>query len=475
MKNTSLANDYTLIFSAVQNDNGFVRFINETNGEEEKIGISIDDHDFQCRTQKVLPPIVADLVDIAVSIHTTDRLTEQPSDKNQTRIRVILPVRNPEVLNSPNVIDSVSRLLYWATGSRWIFEFIKRVEVGRAVERQPLLLSADPHVDEVALWSGGLDALAGLCSRLQQDNSRMFMLFGTGSSDNVYARQRNVFKCVQSAFPNRINLCQVPLRFSNSESHSKNKFSRARGVVFTLLGSAYAYLMGHRTLYLYENGIGAINLPYRKSAVGLDHSRSVHPLSLIQVSGVVSEILKEDFRVRNPFLFWTKGEMCQALSHSDERTLVISTTSCDSPHRKKYVQCGYCSSCLLRKQSLAAAGIKDPSRYVVPHGKPPASDTKLYLRHMQKQVSIIKQILSTEKDSMLKWQALTQRFPELDDISDRLGNNNAAEIFDIRRKLLRLYQTYVSEWDAVESQFAFDVLGQDPDQNSLDEPLALNQ
>lgn len=458
MKDALSSSDYTLIFSSVQNDDGSVRFINRASGVEEAIGVSINDHDFRYRTQKEFPSIVADLIDIAVAIHTTDRLTQQPLEGKQTYIQVVLPVRNPDFLNGADIVEKLTKLLYWTTGSRWVFEFLNRKDEGRAVERQSLLLSAEPHVDEIALWSGGLDALAGLGTRLQQDNSRKFMLFGTGSSDSVYARQKSVFECAQVAFPNRLSLCRVPLRFSNSTKHRKNKFSRARGVVFTLLGSACSYLMGRKTLHLYENGVGAINLPYRKSALGLDHSRSVHPLTLLQVSNTVSEILIEDFDVQNPFLFWTKGEMCQALAHEVGKTLILSTTSCDSPHRKTYVQCGYCSSCLLRRQSLAAAGIDDPSRYVVPHGEPPSGDTGLHLRHMLTQVSNIKELLDAENDFSSKWQALTRRFPELDNISDRFKIADTKGVSSTQERLLRLYQTYISEWDAVESQISSNML-----------------
>lgn len=458
MEDASFSNKYTLIFSSIQNDDSSVRFINQTSGEEETVGVSIDDHEFQHRTQREFPSIVADLIDIAVAIHTTDRLTQQPLDDKQTCIHIILPVRNPSFLNKASIVEKLCKLLYWTTASRWTFEFQTRQDEGRDVERQPLLLSTRPHVDEIALWSGGLDALAGLCTRLQQNNGRNFMLFGTGSSDNVYARQRSVFECALTAFPSQLSLCRVPLRFSNSTEHIKNKFSRARGVVFTLLGSACSYLMGRKKLHLYENGVGAINLPYRKSALGLDHSRSVHPLTLLQVSETVSTIFTEDFEVENPFLFWTKGEMCQALTDELGKTLILATTSCDSPHRKKYVQCGYCSSCLLRRQALAAAGIDDPSRYVVPHGESPAGDTGLYLRHMLTQVSTIKELLGAENDFSSQWQAFTRRFPELDSISDRIEATGTKEGSSTKKKLLRLYQTYVSEWDAVESQISSNML-----------------
>jgi hypothetical protein len=84
--------------------------------------------------------------------------------------------------------------LEWSTGSKWIFEFSKKEELGRAIEQQPLIESANSHVDEVTLWSGGLDALAGLYTRLKEIKNIAFMLFGTGSNDNAYARQEQVFQ-----------------------------------------------------------------------------------------------------------------------------------------------------------------------------------------------------------------------------------------------------------------------------------------
>ena len=66
-----------------------------------------------------------------------------------------------------------------------------------------------------------------------------------------------------------------------------------RGVLYSLFLVLRVHTYGEKVLYLYENGIGAINLPYRESAVGLDHSRSVHPLTLLMVSEVVSNFRRK--------------------------------------------------------------------------------------------------------------------------------------------------------------------------------------
>lgn len=450
--------EFTLIFEPVMSDGGAVRLIDHSRNRESNVKVAVDDSAFSYRVQKEFPSIIADLIDLAIAIHAADRLTFQSLRQHQTRIHVFLPVRHPEILNQTPPQDKLSNLLEWATGSRWVFEFVKRVDSGRVVEQQPLLSSADPYVDEVALWSGGLDALSGLYNRLKENPEISFMLFGTGSNDNTYARQEQVFQALQPSFPNRLNLCRAPIRFSESNLHAKNKISRARGIVFTLLGSACAYLMGQRVLHLYENGIGAINLPYRKAAVGLDHSRSVHPLTLLGVSNLMSDLIGEEFKVRNPFLFWTKAEMCQQLAEDAKCELPSLTISCDSPHRKQPIQCGYCSSCILRKQSLAASRLKDQTHYIVPHGTRPVSDIMLYLQHMLAQVSTLKGLLKCSENDAAQWKSLTKRFPELDDIVDRTHEVESLTPLEMRRCLIELYQTYVSEWDTVEPQISGDFL-----------------
>ena len=266
----------------------------------------------------------------------------------------------------------------------------------------------------------------------------------------------------------------MPIRFRNGNKHSKNNVPRARGVAFTLLGSACAYLMGQSTLYLYENGIGAINLPYRKSAVGLDHTRSVHPQTLLLVSDLVSELIKEKFRVQNPFLFWTKAEMCEALKEDGRIDLPPLTKSCDSPHRKKPSQCGYCSSCILRKQSLAASQIEDKTLYVVPHGRKPVEDSTLYLRHMLAQVSTLRNLLNVSDTYNLQWKSITRRFSELNYIVDQTAIAENLLPTDMQKKLLRLYQKYISEWEAVESKVWDGFLNQSSDrQTSHDQLVAV--
>ncbi|MHC5597313.1 MAG: 7-cyano-7-deazaguanine synthase [Nostoc sp.] len=450
---------YTLEFSPVSNSNGSVRFIDHSQGKERTVGINVDDRVFECRVQAEFPAIVADIIDLAVAIHASDRLAPQNLNEKERQLHVILPVRHPELLSAEPFQTKLKELLEWTTGSQWVFEFQKREVLARSVEQQ-LLFGTESRGYEVGLWSGGLDALAGLYTRLKIYPEKRFALFGTGSNPNVYDLQKKVAKEVQSIFPKRCALFRLPITWQEScsqqEKRKKNKFSRARGVVFTLLGAACAYLMGQRILCVYENGMGAINLFYRASAVGLDHTRSVHPLTLLMVGDVISELLGEKFQVQNPFLFWTKAQMCKALAEDGRNDLASLTMSCDSKHRKSQqpTQCGYCSSCLLRRQALAAANIEDKTPYIVLHEKRSDKDRSEAFLNMREQVRILNNLFSVSGEISDQWEALTRRFSDLEDIVDRTATAENLLPVDMRGQLIQLYQSYVSEWDTVESRIS---------------------
>jgi Queuosine biosynthesis protein QueC len=459
--------DYTLDFGSGLNSNGRIQFTDCDANKDSYVEIALDDREFKCRVKQEFPSVVADLMDLAVAIHAADRLAFQNLRQAQTRIHVILPVRHPEIMNTESFRSQLESLLYWATGSRWLFDFSKRSDTERSVVQQSSLPVASQDC-EVAMWSGGLDAFAGLYQRLRSYPEKSFILFGTGGNVNVHKLQEDTEKQIRSIFPGRCNLYRVPIRFCDSNAVRKNKITRARGVVFAMLGAACASLMGQQELCFYENGTGAINLPYRASALGLDHTRSVHPLTLLKVSDLISELLGEPFRVWNPFLFSTKSEMCQILAEDVTGKLSSQTKSCDSPHRHNLSQCGYCSSCLLRRQALSAAKIDDKTRYLILHGNhSPAKDPSESLRHMLAQVDTLRCLLNRSNPHEVQWEALTRKFPILEDIVDRCYVVEKLTTLEMQSKLIRLYQNYVAEWDDVKSQLSVNLI-KSRDSESLD-------
>lgn len=205
---------------------------------------------------------------------------------------------------------------------------------------------------------------------------------------------------------------------------------------------------GQDSLAIYENGIGAINLPYRDSEVGLDHSRSVHPVSLIRVGELVSHLLGKPFTFRNPFLFQTKAQLCSALATTAPE-LVAQSFTCDRPHRKHPMQCGYCSSCLLRRQALATVGVQDPTLYLVMapfrnSESPPQKED--YLQVMLHQVASLQRCLNASDP----WIALLGQYPALLEIVDEMAKLEQEPQALLIEQLLHLYQQYVWEWERLQ-------------------------
>ncbi len=447
--------EQTLLFDPLQDNSSIIHLIDRATGDKSSVEVAIDTSGFKHRIQQDFPSQIADIIDLAVAIHASDRLTKQDPSRPQIQLHVVLPIRHPEILNQSSLHQQLCELLEWATGKKWRFEFKLRSQPGSSIEIEPRLWDSDPEVpdvDEVLLWSGGLDALAGLYTRLKQSPTKTFSLFSSGSNDNNHKRQQDVFHALQLLFPDQLSLCRARITFDKSNHYKKYPSARARGIVFMLLGSAYALLRGRKVLHVYENGIGAINLPYRKSALGLDHSRSVHPETLRGVGLFISELFGENFKVRNPFLFNTKTEMLRALAEDARTELASLTSSCDSPHRKPQQppQCGYCTSCILRKQSLAASQLEDKACYIVPHGSRPANNIRIYFDNMLEQVSTLRQRLNCSEQTVEQWKALTHRFPELNDIVDRTRTQEGLTLPEMSQKLIRMFQAYVSEWEAVE-------------------------
>ncbi len=412
------------------------------------------------RLEAPIPAEVADLIDVATAIYTADRLSWQNAE-TQRSLHIRLPLREPDRFAASGTQEHLRRMLHWHTRDAWSFEFIPRRYERRYAEAQAQLprLEADGSI-EVALWSGGLDALAGACQRLTDSEDRLLTLFGVTTSGRMGDLQDKAAYRLRRAFPGQTKLMRLPLRLRESRGIRKNTLGRARGVVFLMLGAACALLEGQSMLHVYENGPGAINLRYRDGQVGIDHSRAVHPRSLVLMSEFLSLVLGTPFQCHNPFLLQTKVEMCGALGVLGVGAERV-TMSCDSmPYVSKH-QCGCCSSCLLRRIALTASG-SDLSRYAILNdfyetgeAQPHKGD---YLRLMNHQINQLRRYL----DSADPWNHLAAAYPdELPQIADLLVAHQGLNHGEAEQSLMRLYHKHIQEWDAAFPRLCEGILTQE--------------
>lgn len=395
--------------------------------------------------KQCLPEIVADMIDVAASIHFADRLIDKSSD-TICEINVTLPLRDLYSFSDANIREGLEDVLYWYTGDHWRFHFVKRVSEKRAAETQihfPFNESNRAPI-EMALWSGGLDSMAGLYNRLKAYPDTHFILVGTGSNVYTHAIQRDVAHEIGRVFSERTTLVQIPIRFEHTQDLPKNRRPRARGLVFLLIGAACAYLEKVDVLHVYENGIGAINLPFRASEIGLDHSRSVHPISLYKIGKWLSQLFNKSFEIHNPFLYSTKAQICAALAGSEHADLIFRTHSCDQLRHEHPRQCGHCSSCLLRRYALTANGIRDLTHYAYP-------DIDQEENHRSRMLAQTR-TLHTALNSPSPWQQLLEIYHSLRETAEAQALAEKVDTSIVIGDIIGLYRNYIREWESVATE-----------------------
>lgn len=408
-----------------------------------------------------LSPVLSDWLDVALATYLADRLSPRvglnPSRKFRNWRRVInltIPVRRPEVWQRPQVKSSLSQLLTFLTDDFWKISFVRHRGQGRQAENNQYLFSNKPRTPiRVALFSGGLDSFCGAAIEMAKlPHSSFVFVSGVSNRRQRFAQREQIRAITREFNPNEVRHVAIPFGVrwhgKTSRGAAEEQSQRGRGFLFLTLGAVTAITTGVSELAVYENGIGAINLPYDASQLSAANSKSVHPVALLRMSDFVTALQGRQFTFKNPFLYNTKGEMCGESAVQSVSAYLPQTFSCDGfpVQVRNKPQCGSCTSCLLRRLSLHAAGLAtfDPSgAYVADLLAGKTSERQLrYLRVMEWQYQKIKRLLNSESP----WLRLTIEFPNLKSICAELSGSSDSES-DIQRSLLTLYGRYVDEWE----------------------------
>ncbi len=420
----------------------------------------VDDLPIAASFGDIVPPDCADLVDVAVAVYVADRLCRRhprsvlTSERLwQRRMRLQVPVRNPHRWQHDGLGDALAELLAYLTDDVWSFTFVQRETLAaRASEAQRgLFPEPPPPPASAALFSGGLDSLAGLVSTLSARPTESVVVFCGRTNKRIGVPQRKLLKALDNAFPQRVRPIAVRFGFRGRVRRAfdnEETSQRTRGFVFQAFGAVTARMAGLDRLDVYENGVGAINLPYTDAQLGSQATRATHPVTLRLVSALLTKVFAMPFTVVLPFAFMTKGELCDALRAADLGHLARYSVSCDGypQRRKRAEQCGVCLSCVLRRQSLHHADLHDhdaATEYLHDVYKAHCEADRergFAFRAMSCQVHHLRRAL----DSTHPWESLAARYPEVEDVADALSSITDRD--SIRHALIDLYGRYVAEW-----------------------------
>jgi 7-cyano-7-deazaguanine synthase in queuosine biosynthesis len=420
----------------------------------------VDDEQLSDAFGSSLPPILADLIDLAMAVYYADRRAVRVRSPyiltGQRDFDIRLPVRDLELWRQDEIAGKLTDLLYWYTEDRWSFTFTPRRVPPRPSEAEPYLFPSPVNQPAVTiLFSGGLDSLAGLVTQLERYPDYSFVLLSGCTHNRMGAIQRDLVKHLRRDWQNasrELISVRVPFGIRKPKGTARQeKSQRSRGFVFLMLGAVAAVMARSQTLWVHENGVGAVNLWLNEGQLGVDNARGVHPLSLIHMAEFLGLILPQPLQIKNPCQFSTKAQMCQALGRLGFDNLVPITASCDGfPLRiREMPQCGLCTSCLLRRLALHAAGLEhvDPRKYYrddVKNSLDVIDRRKLYplwatLDHVDR--------LGTCLASEFPWEALTDTFPELLKIQEAMVRHDGGNPQEIADAYVQMYRTYEEEWE----------------------------
>jgi 7-cyano-7-deazaguanine synthase in queuosine biosynthesis len=402
---------------------------------------------------------LADLAAVALAVYVADRLIRRSSHSDRSafawsrQLHLRIPLRAPE--RWVQLANELSDLLWWCTEDEWTFDFVVRpaTTIGpeRAVQAH-LLPPTEPPV-RAALFSGGLDSFAGLCDGILQDRRGTVVLLCASTHGRLTNVQQELTRAVMHRTGVKILPVIVPFGFHRQgRTYNADESSqRTRGLVFIALGAVAARLAGCDRLDIYENGIGILNLPYTEAQLGANTSRSVHPRTMAAMEQLVEHATGQPLYIEPTALWRTKGQLNAAIGELGLADLVPLSVSCDGyPQRVtgKPV-CGICPSCLLRRQSLHAAGLlehDDATSYrwdILQPGLALNAEQLYPWRAMLDQVARLDAALS----SSYPWESLCRLYPVLADLRYR-PTAVIRSTTDPERAIIDLYRRYVAEWQA---------------------------
>lgn len=355
--------------------------------------INFDHEQFLRRIGGGISDRLIDLVEIAAFVYAADaRISRggaaEPEQGERWRrdLQFRIGVRDPGFWSAASVIDALTDLLGFLSEDRFTFEFF----LGRDLAPRQSSFDYDPGKpaapEEIVLFSGGLDSLAGAVEALSQ--GRRMGLVSAATSTKIGHVQRQLFADLRKRHSE--TPCEhFQLKLNLQRSFAQETTHRTRAFLFAALGGAVAMALGLHRLSFFENGVLSLNLPLSAAVLGARATRTTHPRTLQNLSKLFSLVSQRDFEVRNPYFWLTKTDVVRRIEECGAAELIRYSRSC--AHVRESTQhtphCGRCSQCLDRRFAILAAGLEDQDpaeAYVLDlllGGRPPGRERVLALAY----------------------------------------------------------------------------------------------
>lgn len=325
--------------------------------------------DITTRMVANLPAVAEDLVELATYVYAADQASERGSDVRfdygtawRRRLVFQVPVRCPEIWDAPGVMHELTRTLSFLSDDDYEFTFTRLRKARAWPEYLEYRDDADAvsGVQDVLLFSGGLDSLAGAVQEVLVGQKKVALVSHRPVS-KLDARQRTLVReladrAVQGATP-----FHVSVTANKTEELGRDFTQRTRSFLFASFAAVVAKLFGLDRVKFYENGVVSCNLPICAQVLGGRASRTTHPRVLHGFERLFTALFECNFLIENPFFWKTRTDVIETMRAAGHADLAAASVSCahtwqaptDRPH------CGTCSQCVDRRLAALASRLSD--------------------------------------------------------------------------------------------------------------------
>lgn len=308
-----------------------------------------------------------DLLEIAGYIYAADRKVGRGnSDALEyhswaREFEIYIKVRDIEFWNTNEIKELLNEALCFMTGDRsYTFHFRKaKADFPTSIfDNEKFEIECNNNL-RVALFSGGLDSLAGIIESMETTDVDMCLVSHQSGQPGVVKTQKVIYNELKKLYPNR--LYHYKFRCGLTKEQSKEETQRTRAFLYTSIAFALAKTNKHDKIYVYENGITSMNFAETQDQMNARASRTTHPKTLVLLERLFTKISGEKFEIINPFIFKTKTDVVVIIKENNKLDLIDSTVSCSRTrnHPPNFTHCGICSQCIDRVFACYAAGIEE--------------------------------------------------------------------------------------------------------------------
>jgi hypothetical protein len=360
---------------------------------------------------------IEDLIVMTGIVAFADRaVVRNTSNVWHRHISLSIPVLDIAFWQQPVIGNFLSELLNDLTGDFWVLDFKKKMLRLPSHPQPPLALQSGVR-PIVVPYSDGMDSFMGVKLQEAKDPRRPVLQITLGQKrdpapvDRSDRKQRYRF-----AVP-------FTLKGRPRTGHRLREPSfRSRALIYSIHAGLAAHLSGADEVIVPESGQGALG-PWLVPVGNEAHDIRMHPMFTKKVSQLLNLVVGADVHFEHPHIWNTKAETLLELIAIGGESGWERTRSCAQDARTasafhRLVQCGVCAACLLRRQTVHAAGLHE------------SDGTYLFTSSLEKGSAGAPANVSTRR------QALSGIL-QLDDLA-RLGSPSDNEVVVLRRKAKQL-------------------------------------